>query len=312
MWVWKRQIPAEQENEWQQRLATLPGFVISAMPGASRLLVEVYSETPEEPLALYACWGGTCEPIEDKDWVAATAPGNTPPLRIRNELIICATEELTAAMQQRYPDRVVLTFPPERAFGTGNHGTTATCLRMLCDEARARRGTPWRLIDAGCGTGVLGLAGLRLGAQGGICYDFDPIAVEIARRNIQRNGGAEGLQVIQADVFEWAPQKEERAHVLLANLFSTVLQKAFPRLRDSLSPAAGSVLIVSGILREQAEETHAAALAAGFILRARATVGKWVTMKYELSIPAGIRRRRPIYTRRKRRKTGASKAAKAK
>lgn len=279
MWVWKKQIPAEQESEWQQRLAALPGLVISALPAARRLLVEVYSESPEEPLALYTCWGGTCNPIEDKDWVAATAPGNTPPLLIRNQLVICASAELSAAMQQRYPRRVVLTFPPERAFGTGNHGTTATCLRMLCDEARARRGTPWRLIDAGCGTGVLGLAGMRLGAQSGICYDFDPIAVEVARRNIQRNGGAEGLQAFQADVFEWLPQPEERAHVLLANLFSTVLQQAFPRLRACLA-TEDSVLIVSGILREQAAETHAAAEAAGFSLLTRTTVGKWVTMKY--------------------------------
>ena len=282
MWVWKKQIPAEQEPEWQQRLSALPGLVISALPRSSRMLVEVYSETPEEPLALYTCWGGSCNPLEDKDWVAATAPGNTPPLRIRSELVICASADLAAAMQQRYPRRIVLTFPPERAFGTGNHGTTSTCLRMLCDEARARRGTPWRLIDAGCGTGVLGLAGMRLGAQSGICYDFDPIAVEVAQRNIARNGGAEGLQIIQADVFEWEPKPEERAHVLLANLFSTVLQKAFPRLLASLEPGEGSVLIVSGILREQAEETHAAAVAAGFSLLSRATVGKWCTMKYKV------------------------------
>ena len=281
MWVWKKQIPIDQESEWQQRLSALAGLVISALPGARRLLVEVYSETPEEPLALYTCWGGSCSPIEDKDWVAATAPSNTPPLLIRSDLVICASAELTAAMQQRYPGRVVLTFPPEMAFGTGNHGTTATCLRMLCDEARARRGTPWRLIDAGCGTGVLGLAGVRLGAQSGICYDFDPIAVEVARRNIERNGGADSLQIFQADVFEWEPKAEERADVLLANLFSTVLQKAFPRLRACLATPQ-SVLIVSGILREQAAETLAAAQGAGFSLIRKVTAGKWVTMKLSL------------------------------
>lgn len=282
MWVWKKQITAEQESEWQQRLGALPGLVISALPHSSRLLVEVYSESPEEPLALYTCWGGSCNPLEDKDWVAATAPSNTPPLHIRSELIICASPELTATMQERYPRRTVLTFPPERAFGTGNHGTTASCLRMLCDEARARRGTAWRLIDAGCGTGVLGLAGIRLGAQSGICYDFDPTAVEVARRNISRNGGAENLSIFRADVFEWLPQPEERAHVLLANLFSTVLQKAFPRLLVCLEPSPDSVLIVSGILREQADETHAAALAAGFTLTSRITAGKWCTLKYKV------------------------------
>lgn len=278
MWVWKKQIALDQEEEWQQRLAALPGLVISALPQAKRLLVEVYSESPEQPLALYSCYGGSCNPLEDKDWVAATAPGNTPPLIIRDQLVICASAELAQAMQQRYPKRIVLNFPAERAFGTGNHATTSTCLRMLCDEAKARRGAPWRLIDAGCGTGVLGLAGMRLGAQSGICYDFDPIAVEVAQRNFARNGGAENLQLFQADVFEWSPGENETAHVLLANLFSTVLQKAFPRLRACLA-AQDSVLIVSGILREQAAETLAAAEAAGFALLRSVTAGKWVTMK---------------------------------
>lgn len=278
MWVWKKQIPAQQEEEWQQRIGPLPGLVISALPHAARLLVEVYSETPEQPLALYSCWGGSCDPIEDKDWVAATAPENIPPLMIRDRVIICADETRAAEMQRAYPQRIVLIFPAERAFGTGGHATTATCLRMLCDEAKARQNTAWRLIDAGCGTGVLGLAGMRLGAQGGICYDFDPIAVEVAERNLRRNGGAEHLQVFQADVFEWMPRTEEKADVLMANLFSTVLQKAFPRLRACLA-SPESVLIISGILRTQADETLAAAEKADFVLLRKVTVGKWVTMK---------------------------------
>lgn len=280
MWVWKKQIAAGQEDAWQERLAELPGLVISALPHAKRLLVEVYSESPEQPLALYSCYGGTCHPLEDKDWVAATAPENTPPLIIRDQLIICSEAIRAEVMQAKYPQRIVLTFPAERAFGTGNHATTSTCLRMLCDEAKARRGSPWRLIDAGCGTGVLGLAGMRLGAQSGICYDFDPVAVEVAQRNIARNGGAPDLQIFQADVFEWLPKEEEKADVLMANLFSTVLQRAFPRLRACLSTQQ-SVLIVSGILREQAAETLAAAEAAGFVLLKRVSVGKWVTMKLQ-------------------------------
>ena len=278
MWVWKKQIAVEQEDAWQERLAGLPGLVISALPHAKRLLVEVYDEEPSKLLVLYSCYGGDCSPVEDKDWVAATAPSNTPPLIIRDRLIICADAALSESMQQRYPGRIVLTFPAECAFGTGNHATTSTCLRMLCDEAKARAGASWNLIDAGCGTGVLGLAGMRLGARAGICYDFDPVAVEVAQRNISRNGGAERLQIFRADVFEWLPREDEKADVLLANLFSTVLQRAFPRLRACLA-AQDSVLIVSGILREQAEETLSAAEAAGFVLSKRVTVGKWVTMR---------------------------------
>lgn len=278
MWVWKKQIEAEQEELWQQRLSAQPWAVITALPHAKRLLAEVYSETPEVLLALYTCFGGVFSPVEDKDWVAATAPENTPPLVIRDRLVIAASEAQLPALRERYPERILLCFPAERAFGTGNHATTSTCLRMLCDEARKRPAGSWQLIDAGCGTGVLGLAGMRLGARAGICYDFDPIAVEVAQRNVLRNGGAEHLQLFQADVFEWAPQEEERADVLMANLFSSVLQRAFPRLRACLA-GADSVLIVSGILREQAGETLAAAQACGFALCKKVTAGKWVTMK---------------------------------
>lgn len=278
MWVWKKQIAAEHEEEWQERLLSQQWAVITALPHAKRLLVEVYSETPETLLALYSCYGGAFSAVEDIDWVAATAPENTPPLIIRDQLVIAASEAQVQSLRERYPKRLVLCFPAERAFGTGNHATTSTCLRMLCDEARKRPAGTWRLIDAGCGTGVLGLAGMRLGASAGICYDFDPIAVEVAQRNIRRNGGAEQLQLFQADVFEWQPKKQERADVLMANLFSTVLQRAFPRLKACLA-GADSVLIVSGILREQAEETLQAACAAGFELVRKVTAGKWVTMK---------------------------------
>ena len=278
MWVWKKQISPDQEELWQERLSSLPWVVITALPHAKRLMVEVYSEQQEQSLALYSCYGGACSLVEDVDWVAATAPENTPPLIIRDRLVIAASAEQVEGLQSRYPDRIILTFPAERAFGTGNHATTSTCLRMLCDEARKRPAGSWRLIDAGCGTAVLGLAGMRLGAASGICYDFDPVAVEVARRNLERNGGADRLQLFQADVFEWSPQEDEKADILLANLFSTVLQKAFPRLRACLA-GPESILIVSGILREQAEETLEAAQKHGFELLRRVTSGKWVTMK---------------------------------
>lgn len=278
MWAWKKYIHAEQEAEWQERLADFPWAVITAQPQAKRLLIEVYDEEPAKLLALYSGFGGSCSPVEEKDWVAATAPENTPPLLIRDRLVIAASPEQLAELQQRYPRRVVLCFPAEMAFGTGNHATTSTCLRMLCDEAAQRPRGAWRLIDAGCGTGVLGLAGVRLGAQCGICYDYDPVAVEIAARNFERNGGAEQLQLFQADVFEWAPREEEKADVLVANLFATILQRAFPRLKACLA-GPQSVLIVSGILREQAEDTLSAAREAGFELVKKVASGKWVTMK---------------------------------
>lgn len=276
MWQWHKNIPADKEEEWQEKVGLHPGAVISGGFQAGRLSVDIYTETQEEALVLYACYGGQVEEVQTMDWVAATAPENTAPLMIRDKLVISASSDsqILQGLREKYPSRVVLCFPAERAFGTGNHATTATCLRMLCDHVRKLK-SPWTLTDVGCGTGVLALAGLRLGASSALSFDFDPVAVEVAARNIERNGGAEHLQLFQADVFEWEPRAEQKADVVLANLFSTVLQQAFPRLIAAMKP--NGILIISGILNAQAEETLQAAKAAGLHCVKTISRGKWTT-----------------------------------
>ena len=279
MWVWKKTISKANEELWQQQVGNIPGAVFSEGFHAERINIDVYSETEEEVLVLQACYGGKVEAVQTVDWVAATAPENTPPLIIRDKLVIsaCADAEALEELRAKYPERIILTFPAERAFGTGNHATTSTCLRMLCDEVKQRK-EPWTLTDIGCGTGVLALAGLRLGAQSAISFDFDPIAVDVAQRNIERNGGADNLSLFQADVFEWAPKDGEQADIVLANLFSAVLMKAFPRLLAAMKPE-GSILIISGILNTQAEETLQAAQAVGLKVLKVVSRGKWTTAK---------------------------------
>lgn len=279
MWVWHKTAAKEHESEWQERLASFPGAVISEGFAAERIVMDVYSETQEELLVLMALHGGKVEAVATTDWVAATAPENVPPLIIRDKLVISSSEEpqVLEELRQRYPKRHILCFPAERAFGTGNHATTSTCLRLLCDFAARmkREGREWKLIDIGCGTGVLALAGLRLGAGHALSFDFDPAAVEVAQRNLTRNGAAEGIELFQADVFEWAPRPGEEAELVLANLFSTVLQKAFPRILPAMKE--GGTLIISGILRSQAEETLQAAEAAGLRVQRVIKRGKWTT-----------------------------------
>ncbi len=279
MWVWHKTAGREHESLWQERLAAFPGAVISEGFAAERIAIDVYSEQQEELLVLMALYGGKAEAVTTMDWVAATAPENVPPLLIRNQLVICASENpsVLEELRARYPKRHILCFPAERAFGTGNHATTSTCLRLLCDFAQAqkRAGNVWKLIDIGCGTGVLALAGLRLGAAHALSFDFDPAAVEVAARNLARNGQTDGIELFQADVFEWAPKPGEQAELVLANLFSTVLQQAFPRILPAMKP--GATLIISGILNTQAEETLQAAQLAGLRVQRVIRRGKWTT-----------------------------------
>ncbi len=279
MWLWSRLIPQHAEHEWMQRLNGVPNCVFTTLPGHMRMRIECFSRQFAVVGALLAAYGGKVTCPEDKDWVAASAESSIPPLFIRNRLIICADEAEAAAMRAKYRQRNVLYFPAECAFGTGHHATTSTCLRLLCDEARVRRAAPWRIIDAGCGSGILALAALRLGAASAVAFDFDPVAVQIAQRNVERNGGAAGLSLFQADVFEWSPSPEQCAHVVVANLFSEVLRRAFPRLRNYFIPGVDGVLLISGILRDQAPATLKSAQDAGFSHVRSITHSKWVTMK---------------------------------
>ena len=143
MWVWKKNISKTQEDTWQQRMSAMPGAVFSEGFQAERLNLDVYVETEGEAVLLQKCYGGKLEEVKTVDWVAATAPENTPPLIIRDKIVISASEdsEVLAALQAKYPERILLVFPAERAFGTGNHATTSTCLRMLCDEVKNKKGS---------------------------------------------------------------------------------------------------------------------------------------------------------------------------
>lgn len=284
MWHWHLNDTATQEELWQSRCENIANSVISQGFASHRIDIDIYWDTHEEALIFAACHGGKVKAMDDTDWVAATAPEKLPPLLIRQQLVISQSEDvaLLDELRQKYPKRIILSFPAERAFGTGDHATTSTCLRLLCDFSKQHKAKDWVLTDIGCGTGVLALAGVRLGAKHALSFDFDPNAVEIAARNIARNGGESAIELFQADVFEWSPSEAQKADLVLANLFSTVLQAAFPRIKNAMKN--GASLIISGILREQAEETIAAAEAQGLILDKKVTRGKWSTALLHLPL----------------------------
>ena len=161
------------------------------------------------------------------------------------------------------------------AFGTGDHATTSTCLRLLVDVSRERKGTPWTVADLGTGTGVLAIAARKLGAGETFACDFDPFAVAAAGRNAIRNGTPEVLTKEQ-DVLQWKPRKKGY-QVVMANLFSSVLIEAWPVIAKALAP--GGDLIVSGILVSQAWGVFTAAASHGLGFTKVVTKGKWITAR---------------------------------
>jgi ribosomal protein L11 methyltransferase len=164
------------------------------------------------------------------------------------------------------------------AFGTGEHATTASCLRMLCDEL-PRLPENFSAADLGCGSGILGLAAKALGAGPVEALDNDPAAIRTTKENARLNR-LRGLTIRRASVLDWTPAL--RPDIILANLYSELLMAAAPRIAKALAP--GSPLIFSGVLNRQADEVTAALVKNHLTIERIVRRGKWC---------AGLARRIP-------------------
>src|SRR5437867_4484401 len=116
------------------------------------------------------------------------------------------------------------------AFGTGLHPTTRLCLAALEPLAEDGRLVGARVLDVGCGSGILAIAALKLGAAAALGLDTDPIAVQATTANARRNGLARRLRAFEGSL----PTGEPPFDVVLANLIAGVLVPLAPLLRDAV------------------------------------------------------------------------------
>ncbi|MFT5721648.1 MAG: ribosomal protein L11 methyltransferase [Motiliproteus sp.] len=182
------------------------------------------------------------ELVEDKDWEREWMD-NYHPMQFGQRLWVCPSSKPVPD-----PTAVNLMLDPGLAFGTGTHPTTALCLEWL--EQQELEGK--LLIDYGCGSGILGIAALLLGATRMIGIDIDPQALQASRDNAQRNN-------IDADRVElyYPPQLAREypqlsADVLVANILAGPLVELAPTLQTLLKP--GGKLALSGVLATQTEQ----------------------------------------------------------
>lgn len=146
------------------------------------------------------------------------------------------------------PEAANLMLDPGLAFGTGTHPTTALCLEWL--DGQDVNGC--QVIDYGCGSGILGLAALLLGAEHVIGVDTDPQALEASRDNARRNQVADD----RLDLYLPADEPDTRADIMLANILAQPLISLAPHLASLVKP--GGRLVLSGILSNQARDVMAA------------------------------------------------------
>lgn len=176
----------------------------------------------------------TLEWLEDRDWERAWMDQYRP-MRFGSRLWI-----RPSGFQVEQPGAVIVDLDPGLAFGTGTHPTTALCLEWLDGQDLHDR----TLVDFGCGSGVLAIAALALGANRAVALDHDPQALTATRENAARNGVQSRLAVM-ADL----PEGAGPADVVVANILANVLIALAPRIAAMVRP--GGRLALSGILDGQ-------------------------------------------------------------
>ena len=153
------------------------------------------------------------------------------------------------------------------AFGTAHHATTAGCLQAI--DRLTRRRSFRRVLDLGCGTGVLAIAASRaLPSARVMATDIDPVAIEVARSNIMLNGCGSR---VRAFVVDGVPRG--RFDLIVANILAGPLLQLAPAIRRAVAP--GGVIVLSGLLTWQADEVVAAYVAQGFALQRNNRIAGW-------------------------------------
>ena len=177
------------------------------------------------------------EQIEDKDWEREWMD-NFHPMQFGQRLWICPS-------WREVPDKnaVNVMLDPGLAFGTGTHPTTALCLEWL-DGLDLTGKT---VIDFGCGSGILAIAALKLGAKNAIGIDIDPQAILASRNNAEQNGVADRLQLFLSD----DKPADLKADVVVANILAGPLKELYPIISQLVKE--GGDLGLSGILETQAQ-----------------------------------------------------------
>lgn len=278
---WSKFVDEDQVDAWETRLllAEIP-YVVEMAVKRRRRLLSSYTTSSVEAEALKTRFGGKVESLAPEVWQPASPAVAPPPLRIRDALLVTTADdpaEITR-LEQAHPGRIVLSFPPQLAFGTGGHATTAGCLRFLVDIAKRRRDLPWKVVDLGCGSGILAIAAAKLGASSVVALENDAMALGYARENAERHGIADRIRFLEADAVAWTADPASGVFDLIAaNLFSDLLETLFPLFPRRL--ATRGELIVSGFLATQAESVTRAATDAGLPPTETIRRGKWMAAR---------------------------------
>ncbi len=199
--------------------------------------------------------------VQDEDW-SEVWKRFYKPFRAGKRLVVRPTWEPYAAG----PEDLVIDMDPGMAFGSGTHETTGMCLALL--EEAVKPGDS--VIDVGCGSGILAIGAARLGAEHVLAIDIDPVAVRVAKENIELNQLSDRIEAVNGNLLD---STEEVCDVCVANIIADVIMAFASPLKSHIHP--GGLFICSGIIRERADEVQKALEQAGYTVLRRVEKGEW-------------------------------------
>jgi len=221
--------PAPGETPLWQAVRLRAIFAVATNPRIAAATLEAVLGLPPGAVGI--------EFVEDRAWEREWLK-DFRPMSFGRRLWVCPAGQRPSGRAQ-----VVLELDPGLAFGTGTHPTTALCLEWL--DGAVRDGE--RVLDYGCGSGILALAALKLGAGHATAFDIDPQALHATRENAAKNGLADRIAVV-----EHAAGVGGGFDVVLANILSGPLVELAPSLAARSRP--GGALVLAGLLARQADE----------------------------------------------------------
>ena len=206
--------------------------------------------------------------LEGDDWIEIWKK-HFRPLHIGEKIVVCPEW----IKYEKQPDEQVVLLDSNMAFGTGEHETTSMCLKLLQEYI-----TPQSVcVDVGCGSGILGISAVKLGAKFAYLTDIDDIAVKSATHNSEINGVSDRIKVVRSDLLGDA---EINADLVFANITAEILCRLAPSVTAHLK--RGGTLVLSGIIESRLDMVLDAFSAQGLKLEKQLKEGEWFALSFKL------------------------------
>lgn len=233
---------------------------VEALRGLENILAALPAMTGMDLGTLKAASQG----VQEQDWSECWKQYYKP-FRAGARLVIKPSWE----SWEEQPGDLVIELDPGMAFGTGTHETTAMCVEMI--EKHYQGG---RVLDVGTGSGILSIAAARLGAKDVLGVDIDPMAVRVARENVEKNGLSHVIGIREGDLV--AGLEDVKCQFAVANILADVIALLAEPLKKHLAPNA--VFVCSGILKEREDDVREVLEKNGYRLFDRLQKGDWVAL----------------------------------